>query len=605
MREYTKKPENQSRTLDSNPRAARQAPISEILQAYKNGNLGRQSVQRESIEDEDLLQTKKSGQAPASDVLQRYKDSIQRNAPEEDEELLQGKFDTAQRTEIGIDEEKLLQGKFESDIQTEQEPIQREEKPNNTGLPDNLKTGIENLSGYSMDDVKVHYNSDKPAQLQALAYAQGTDIHVAPGQGKYLPHEAWHIVQQKQGRVQPTMQLQGVNVNDNERLENEADVMGGKSLSFKLNVNNLTKQNVTPTETVQRWVKMNKKRTQIYFERSFERQQVLLSSSYTSDKKPIDAEFVLLTDFKETLQKVCESLDFIGIPYNDSFGILVREQLKNWMSIKSDGTVMDSKFGDFDKRAKEDILAEMRYYNTYEELAWALIQSLGLQTPPQKRDTKNEEQLLASIVLTSTKINDHLSSLIHKIFEHIKSICWEIKGRPAYGRLHGDENFKRLFLTLKMDGLSVRDQISRLHDMKDLFLAQGYAMQDTKEPEYDLTTERGPIKISKETMRYNVGTLDEADPWTLFMRERGRNLWAGPSYTTYQMLEMARTVRGTADELEAVAYAIFAYWCMVYPHTATPIHTFHEVMTPAQSFGVRYIPELTVRENAIKSSFLN
>ncbi|MDO8991413.1 MAG: hypothetical protein Q7U83_00020 [Daejeonella sp.] len=28
---------------------------------------------------------------------------------------------------------------------------------NNTGLPDNLKSGIENLSGYSMDEVKVHY----------------------------------------------------------------------------------------------------------------------------------------------------------------------------------------------------------------------------------------------------------------------------------------------------------------------------------------------------------------------------------------------------------------------------------------------------------------
>src|SRR5687767_11322353 len=80
-------------------------------------------------------------------------------------------------------------------------------RQNNTGLPDNLKAGVEALSGYSMDDVKVHFNSDKPTQLQALAYAQGTDIHIAPGQEKHLPHEAWHVVQQKQGRVQPTMQM--------------------------------------------------------------------------------------------------------------------------------------------------------------------------------------------------------------------------------------------------------------------------------------------------------------------------------------------------------------------------------------------------------------
>ena len=47
------------------------------------------------------------------------------------------------------------------------EPIQRQE--NNTGLPDNLKSGMENLSGLSMDDVKVHRNPDKPAQLHAHA----------------------------------------------------------------------------------------------------------------------------------------------------------------------------------------------------------------------------------------------------------------------------------------------------------------------------------------------------------------------------------------------------------------------------------------------------
>ncbi|GAA0891664.1 hypothetical protein GCM10009122_13430 [Fulvivirga kasyanovii] len=112
-------------------------------------------------------------------------------------------------------------------------PVQRQtvSKNNNTGLPDNLKSGIENLSGHSMDDVKVHYNSDKPAQLQAHAYAQGTDIHLASGQEQHLPHEAWHVVQQKQGRVQATTQLKGVGINNNAGLEKEADVMGAKALN--------------------------------------------------------------------------------------------------------------------------------------------------------------------------------------------------------------------------------------------------------------------------------------------------------------------------------------------------------------------------------------
>ncbi|MFZ6720527.1 DUF4157 domain-containing protein [Undibacterium sp. Ji49W] len=117
-------------------------------------------------------------------------------------------------------------------------PVQREvqaaaPKPNDTGLPDNLKSGIEGLSGHSLDDVKVHYNSPQPAQLQAHAYAQGTDIHLAPGQEQHLPHEAWHVVQQKQGRVRPTFQMKaGVQVNDDVGLESEADMMGSKALSL-------------------------------------------------------------------------------------------------------------------------------------------------------------------------------------------------------------------------------------------------------------------------------------------------------------------------------------------------------------------------------------
>jgi hypothetical protein len=54
--------------------------------------------------------------------------------------------------------------------------------------------------------------------------------HLAPGQDSHLPHEAWHAVQQRQGRVQPTLVVGGTPVNDNPGLEHEADVMGAKAL---------------------------------------------------------------------------------------------------------------------------------------------------------------------------------------------------------------------------------------------------------------------------------------------------------------------------------------------------------------------------------------
>ncbi len=97
------------------------------------------------------------------------------------------------------------------------------------GLPASLRAGVEALSGMDLSDVRVHRHSGHPAQLNALAYAQGSDIHLGAGQDQHLPHEAWHVVQQRQGRVRPTTQLAGVDVNDDDALEHEADVMGDRA----------------------------------------------------------------------------------------------------------------------------------------------------------------------------------------------------------------------------------------------------------------------------------------------------------------------------------------------------------------------------------------
>jgi hypothetical protein len=179
-----------------------------------------------AAEEEELLQGKfETAQlAEEEEPLQGKFEGAQLAA--EEEEPLQGKFEPAQ---LAAEEEEPLQGKFEGAA-----VAQREEAApkNDTGLPNQLKSGIESMSGMSMDHVKVHYNSAEPAQLNAHAFAQGSDIHVAPGQEKHVPHEAWHVVQQAQGRVQATTQMKtGTPVNDDVGLETEADVMGAKALS--------------------------------------------------------------------------------------------------------------------------------------------------------------------------------------------------------------------------------------------------------------------------------------------------------------------------------------------------------------------------------------
>jgi hypothetical protein len=202
-------------------------------------------------EEEELLQGKfqiLQRQGPEEEELLQGKfDAIQRMGPEEEEEPLQGKFEPVQRMEPEEEELQMKQGvRSGSAAQLEADPAPR---TNNTGLPDNLKSGIESLSGMSMDNVKVHYNSSQPAQLNALAYAQGTDIHVASGQEQHLPHEAWHVVQQAQGRVKPTLQMKGgVPVNDDAGLEHEADVMGARALQRVVNPIQLEKLEGTELE---------------------------------------------------------------------------------------------------------------------------------------------------------------------------------------------------------------------------------------------------------------------------------------------------------------------------------------------------------------------
>lgn len=227
-RESTQQMRQMRAAMNHSPQAIAQRKLSEQINNSPRMIAQRQqfakitgAVQRMEGEEEPMQgQFQPAQRAEDEALLQGKFDPTQRV---EEEEPLQGKFDPVQR----VKEDELLQGKFEA-AQLAEAPAA---KQNNTGLPDNLKSGIEHLSGLSMDHVKVHYNSSQPAQLNALAYAQGTDIHVAPGQEKHLPHEAWHVAQQAQGRVKPTMQMAGQHVNDDRGLEREADLMGERASS--------------------------------------------------------------------------------------------------------------------------------------------------------------------------------------------------------------------------------------------------------------------------------------------------------------------------------------------------------------------------------------
>jgi hypothetical protein len=99
----------------------------------------------------------------------------------------------------------LTTGQLKTESDSARETVNQGGLDKVSGFPLELKAGFAAM-GYEINP-RVHYGSSRPAQLNALAYAQGNDIYVGPGQERHLPHEAAHIVQQSQGRVLPTRQL--------------------------------------------------------------------------------------------------------------------------------------------------------------------------------------------------------------------------------------------------------------------------------------------------------------------------------------------------------------------------------------------------------------
>ncbi|EAY30923.1 eCIS core domain-containing protein [Microscilla marina] len=122
-------------------------------------------------------------------------------------------------------------------LQAKQRPIQRNTSNGKSSGNVNeaqVKTNVSNIMGVDVTQAKVNYNSSKPAQLKAEAYAQGNTVEIAPGKEKHLGHELAHIGQQAQGRVQPTIQgNNGVGINNDPQLEKEADDIGDQAMSMK------------------------------------------------------------------------------------------------------------------------------------------------------------------------------------------------------------------------------------------------------------------------------------------------------------------------------------------------------------------------------------
>jgi len=404
-------------------------------------------------------------------------------------------------------------------------------RPNRTGLPDQLKAGVENLSGYSLDDVKVHYNSAKPAQLQAHAYAQGTDIHVAPGQEKHLPHEAWHVVQQKQGRVRATRQLKGgLPLNDDFSLEQEADRMGNAALR---NTNSLSPERGHPIQyrkAVQRVVKINNK---------------------------VESVDLLWSGVQQLVQAELA-------PEEVSKAKII---LNTWVSAPSESAIP--------LRTSEN-----RNYNTYGDLAKGLIGEV------QTAEMKIAEESEAKKILDSKDI----TVLVNKAMKKIKATYSNIPNTVGRYSFHYSEMHK---LTISLArAVNQWNESQSLAKTIALILDVSLAVRDEASRILQRKGQRTDILSPKQNdARQTHWNPNEGADWTAYARRNRLPLSAGPSATTGQAMRVLRGAIVTSEEMEAVAMAAHAFWIHKSFRHKSGIHTRHEVRSVLNFHLALLIPD--------------
>ncbi len=505
-------------------------------------------------------------------------------------------------------------------------------------LPDGLRTGIESLSGMDMGSVRVHYASPLPAQLNALAYAQGSDIHLARGEEKHLPHEAWHVVQQSSGRVKPTTQAQGVSINDDPALEREADAMGARALQLKTD----GRDSRAPgrigggQKIVQRYLIVG----------GFDHTNDVKTNGADIDTETAAVMTLMLNAVAPAHHAVAPAHHAVAPAHHavapahhavaplentayqflraDDRGLVTR-QLKKWIEDNQGAKGGASRNAAFGRKQ------QARVYTNYRDLAMAIYGWVS------SKEGRRQEKRLANQVYASPVVEDHINNVLRRIavwigtragsanivneldtdipedspwadyakwFNHVRSA----DGRPIPSRfypvLQAPENY------------SMRDKIATLHDVMKYFMedsgthGQGLLVEGAGGGRPSFLTFQGTTlggravyirpnssvilrnALARElaTGKFIRPANEEQHASYTYARTHHIPMWARHSFTAARMMRLAEQAGANAAQVQAVAHATMAFWRKDYDHRDVPYHTMHEIMDFMPHFGGAYNP---------------
>ncbi|MEM7038529.1 MAG: DUF4157 domain-containing protein, partial [Bacteroidota bacterium] len=129
-----------------------------------------------------------------------------------------------------------IQGKFSDFVKEQGQESKSASSGSQVSMSESVQAKMEGTLGADFSGVQMYKDSEKAQGIGAQAYAQGNEVHFAPGQFKedtagqeLIGHELAHVVQQREGRVSANTSVGGMPVNDSSALENEADAKGAQA----------------------------------------------------------------------------------------------------------------------------------------------------------------------------------------------------------------------------------------------------------------------------------------------------------------------------------------------------------------------------------------
>lgn len=480
------------------------------------------------------------------------------------------------------------------------------------GLPATLKSGIERLSGVALDHVRVHYDSPLPARLQALAYAQGAEVHLAPGQARHLPHEAWHLVQQTQGRVAPTIEHGGLALNDDARLEREADEMGARAAHA-----GTTGASSAPLDEARHAGAGPALPSYTPHGSPVLQAKLTLGKSVIPEKDAADLVANPDTGLPAQIKSPALKEEYQAYLTTDAKRLV--HVVTKWAAAPEHQSIK----GNYARPPVKPPKAKTRAYDSADDLAFAAL------AEARSKQKKADEKAYAQEIVSDPSVLGELVKLIQTAvpaaLDKYKKTIEEV-GKLSPGNRRTYLEYVRASGATTIEAVlknpasyTFGELVAAIHDVQELLYQtkNEELVQSKRFPNEEERNRNNPHALPPERYRGSVfeGMSPESDGIPLLNRVPVDRAWRGkdatprpsnphvktamllgnpsdmgPSMTAARMFVLATDGGASPERIKTLALALFAFWNRIYRRDITDVHRYHFTMDMAANFGVSYSP---------------